>query len=123
LTLNRLFINFAGKNAPQPDADPAFDATTDRTAQRWVETQLATGRIHSAGGPESIQEFHNRGSYYTFLTPQDAGSRATRVIVHQGFDGSAGMANTRVLLFSHHTSVVQVNMQDGMVTNVQVTEK
>ena len=122
LALNRLFVNFNGRNMPQPDADPEFNTTTDRTAQRWAETQIVTGALMDAGGPETIQDYHDRGSYYHFQTPQDKGSRATRVLVHQGFTGGTDVTNMRVLLFSHHKALLHVQVADGMVTKVEVSD-
>jgi len=121
LKLNRFFINYNSQNYPEIDADPTFDATTDRTAQRYAETQIMSGCMFNEGGCESIQEYHDRGSYYHFKCPQDAGSRATRVIVHQGFN-AADVDNMRLLLFSHHKSVMYVSVKDGQVLSVDVEE-
>lgn len=121
LKLNRFFINYNSQNFPQPDADPQFDTSIDKTAQRYVETQIMSGCYYNEGGPESITEYHSRGAFYHFLCPQDDGSRATRVIVHQGFN-AADVANMRLLLFSHHKSVVYVSVKDGQVLSVDVEE-
>lgn len=122
LKLNRFFINYNSQNFPQPDADPEFDATTDRTAQRYAESQIASGCMFDTGGCETIQEYHDRGSYYHFRCPQDAGNRATRVIVHQGFVGGTDVTNMRLLLFCHHKSVMYVSVKDGQVLSVDVEE-
>ena len=122
LKLERFFINYNSQNFPQPDADPAFTATTDRTAQRYVESQIMSGCMFDTGGCETIQEYHDRGSYYHFRCPQDAGNRATRVIVHQGFKQPADLANNRLLLFCHHKSVMYVSVKDGQVLSVDVEE-
>lgn len=122
LKLNRFFINYNSQNFPQPDADPEFDATTDRTAQRYAESQIMSGCMFDTGGCETIQEYHDRGSYYHFRCPQDAGNRATRVIVHQGFTGGTDVTNMRLLLFCHHKSVMYVSVKDGQVLSVDVEE-
>ena len=121
LQLQRMFVNFNSQNFPQPDADPNFDATKDYTTQRYLESQIMSGCYFDTGGCESIQEYHERGAYYHFKTPQDKGTRATRVIVNQGFIGdNDDTKNMRVLLFSHHKSVLQVSIANGQVRNVSV---
>jgi hypothetical protein len=122
LKLTRLFINYNSQNFPQPDSDPAFDETKDYTAQRYTESQIASGCMFDTGGCETIQEYHDRGAYYHFRCPQDAGNRATRVIVHQGFATGTDLTNNRLLLFSHSKSVMYVSVKDGQVLSVDVEE-
>ena len=55
-------------NLPAPDADPNFTPTLDYTTQRYVESQMYAGAYYDTGGCESIQQYHNRGSYYLKLT-------------------------------------------------------
>jgi hypothetical protein len=120
LKLNRMFINYAGQNRPQPDADPTFVANNDYTVQRYVDSQLYSGAYFDTGGAETIKEFHERGSYYYFSWPRDGTDRSTRVNVHFGFTGA--IANGRVLLFDHSKQVARVRVQDGHVVDVQVED-
>ena len=125
LKLNRLFVNYDGVNYPQPDASPEFDDTKDYTTQRYIETQLNSGAYFDSGGAETIQEYHDRGSYYYFATPKDGASRSTRVNVHQGFNTTgpdATSKNMRVLLFSHHKRVARVRVVDGRTVDVQTQD-
>jgi hypothetical protein len=120
LTLNRLFLNYAGQNRPAPDADPSFVAGEDYTVQRYSETQLYSGGMYDCGGCETITEWHKRGAYYYFSWPRDGTDRSTRVNVHFGFTGA--VANARVLLFDHSKKVARVRVQDGRVVDVQVED-
>jgi len=122
LNLNRFFINYAGQNMPAPDADPAFDTNTDRTTQRYMETMLYNGAVFDTGGAETIEEFHERGSYYYFAIPRDGTDRSTRVAIHSGFTGGADVANMRVLLFAHSKQVARVRVADGRVVDVQLED-
>lgn len=121
LLLNRLYINYAGQNMPAPDADPSFVGGTDYTIQRYAETQINSGAYFDSGGGESIDEFHERGSYYYFRWPRDGTDRSTRVIVNQGFNG-ADVANMRVLLFDHSKQVARIRIQNGQVVDVQLED-
>ena len=123
LKLNRFFINYAGQNLPAPDADPSFVAGTDYTIQRYTETQIYSGAYYDTGGAETIQEFHDRGSYYYFSWPRDGTDRSTRVNVHQQFVSlTTDFKFLRVLLFDHSKQVARIRVQDGRVVDVQVED-
>lgn len=119
LDLNRLNISYAGQVLPSPDADPDFIAGTDYTIQRYTDSQLYSGAYFDTGGAETIQQFHDRGSYYYFSWPKDGTNTSTRVIVKSGFKITTDLTNMRVLLFSHSKSVARVRVQDGRVVDVQ----
>ena len=122
IKLQRFFINYAGMNLPAPDADPNFTPTLDYTTQRYVESQMYSGAYYDTGGCESIQQYHNRGSYYYFSWPRDGTDRSTRVNVHQQFDAAADIANMRVLLFDHSKQVARIRVQSGSVVDVQLED-
>ena len=127
LKLNRMFINYAGQNLPAPDADPNFTPQTgaaagiDFTTQRYSESQIYSGAYFDSGGAETIQQYHERGSYYYFAWPRDGTDRSTRVNVHQSFD-AADVTNMRVLLFDHSKQVARIKVQDGRVVDVQIED-
>lgn len=119
--LDRFFINYAGQNLPAPDADPDFVAGKDYTIQRYVETQIYSGAYFDTGGAETIEEWHDRGSYYYFSWPRDGTDRSTRVNVHQKFN-VGDVTNMRCLLFDHSKQVARVRVQDGRVVDVQIED-
>ncbi len=105
------------------DADPNFTTAVDYTTQRYVETQIYSGAYYDTGGAESLEDFHDRGSYYYFAFPKDGTSRDTRVSVHNQFSNLVGdVKNMRLLLFSHYKQVARVQVQDGRVTDVQLED-
>ena len=117
LALSRFYVQYDGKQVPSPDADPTFNSTTDRTTQRYLESQLYTGSYFNEGGSETIQEYHKRGSYYYFAFPRDAASRATRVVLNQEFTSltDSDITNLRVLLFDHSRSVARITIDHGVI--------
>jgi len=122
LKLTRFYYQYAGRQSPQPDSDPKFDSTIDRTTQRYLETQLYSGQYFNSGGTETIEKYHDRGSYYHFMTPKDAGDRSTRVVLNQEFTGLTNDDKEflRVLLFDSSRSVARITISDGVVeVNVQ----
>jgi hypothetical protein len=122
--LTRLMIQFSGQTQPSPDADPAYNTTTqvDYTTQRYVESLLATGSYWDHGGSEDIDTYYRRGSYYAFNFARDGTDRSTRVTVNCGFDGTADVSNARILLFSMASQIARVTVQNGNVTDVTVED-
>lgn len=125
LKLNRLYVSYAGVQMPSPDADPEFKAGTDRTTQRYIESLINSGNYGTSGSSETIQDYHNRGSYYHFEWPRDGTDRSTRVVVYNQFqgDGGADVSNMNVLLFCHHKQVARVQVANGRVVDVQVEDQ
>ena len=122
LGLNRMFIQYAGRQLPQPDSDATFESGQDYTTQRYLETQLYSGAYHDTGGAETIEEWHDRGAYQFYRFPKDGTDRSTRVICHQGFKSGTDVANMRVLLFDHSKQVCRVQVSNGFVTDVQIED-
>jgi len=133
LKLNRMFVNYAGVNRPQPDAAPVYQVgnSIDYTIQRYVDSQLYTGSYFDNGGGEELKEWQERGAYYYFAWPRDGNDRSTRVNVHFGFDGAieappavgaAAVAVGRVLLFDHSKKVARIQVQDGRVIMAEVQD-
>ena len=122
LALNRFYMNYAGQSLPSPDADPTFDVQVDKTTQRYADTMLYNGGIFDAGGCETIEEYHDRGSYYYFAIPRDGSDRSTQVAVHQQFKTGTNIDNMRALLFSHSKQVARVSVSDGRVVSVALED-
>lgn len=123
LRLNRLFVNYSGRSVPNPDSDPTFDTSVDRTTQRYLDSIMGTGSYFGESS-ETIQAFHNRGSYHYFPWSKDSNDRSTRVSVNTGFISTGGtdLSNTRLLLFSISSQIAKVTIENGSVTNVDVQD-
>jgi hypothetical protein len=123
LRLTRFFYNYAGVSQPSPDSDGSFNATVDRTTQRYLESMMNSEAYYDTGSGESIYEYHKRGSYLYYKVDRDGSDRSTRLTVHTQFNATdAEIANTRILLFDHSKQVARVRIQDGRVVDVQVED-
>ena len=124
LKLNRMFLQYAGKSFPQPDADPSFKLGTsanDYTTQRYIETSINTGAYFSEGGGESIQDWQKRGCVHYFSCPKDAQDRSTRATINTMF--SAKFDNkANLVVWDHFKSAAKVTIQRGMVTEVELID-
>ena len=121
LSMNRQYFSYSGHNYPPQDAETKFDATTDRTTQRYVESLMQSNAYSDTGGNETIAEFHSAGSYYHQKIYKDRSDGATRAVVYSGFSG-VDNANARVLVFDTHTIVAEVTISNGSIKNVSVAE-
>jgi hypothetical protein len=121
LRLNRFYMSYGGVNYPQNDADVSFNATTDKTTQRYVESMMQSEAYYDGGGAESIQQYHTAGSYYHQNTYKDGRDQSTRVTVYSGLSG-VNLANGRVILFDHHTILAEIEIENGTVKGVSVSD-
>ena len=120
LDLERFYLSYASQQQPSPDADPEFKLGTDKTVQRYLETQLNTGGYFDSGGAETIAEYHKRGSYYHFDFPKDATDNSTRVVVNQQF--KTDVSNMRALLFNHYRQTARIVVAEGQTREVLVED-
>ena len=123
LKLARFHIQYAGKTIPSPDYDGVYKtggSFVDFTGQMYAETMINTGGVYSEGSSESLEDWHKRGPYYSFMWPKSAGDMSTRAIVYFQFDASAGLVNgdQRLVLFAHSRKAVVISIRNGMVQNV-----
>jgi hypothetical protein len=122
LKLTRLHVSYAGNNYPSPDAEPNFIDGTDFTVNRYVDSNIYSGAYFGMGGCESIEQFHERGSYYYFACPKDDDDASTRVVVNAGFQIGTDTTNMRILLFAHSRQCASVSMIDGKCQSVNVQD-
>jgi len=136
LNLKRFYIQYAGQQFPQPDADPSYSNAfltdnalnirdtelADLTTERYLQSLMHSGQYFSEC-PESFDEYQGRGPYYHFATPKDASDMSTRVTVSQEFSSNvADNNNIRVLLFHHSKRVARVTLTNGVATDVQTED-
>jgi hypothetical protein len=134
LALNSLFVSYAGVNQPSPNADPSFDPAAanavDTTTRLYIESMMNAGLYWNPGSCETIEDYHERGSFYHFNFPKDPSDQSTRVLVNSGFRGTAGnivaapaqSATFQLLLFEHYKQVARIVLQDGRVVDVALQD-
>jgi len=123
LALNRMFLSYANQNKPSPDADPSFNATTDRSAQLYQDTYSDAGAVWDVSPPESYKEWTDRGRYYYFKWHKDGSDASTRVIVNSQFVGETPVTYMNMLLFSISRRAATVTVKDGQVVSVEIFDR
>lgn len=124
LRLNRLFLNYANMNKPQPDADPDYvpASARDYTLQRYNDSMIYSGQYNNSGGCETLQDWQDRGPYYHFKWYKDGSDRSTQVTTNFSFSTALTADRGRVLLFNHYRKVASVRIENGMVVDVRTQE-
>lgn len=116
-SLQRLFVMYASQNKPSPDADPIFSGTVNYLKQRYADSVLYNNSYFSGPGPETFQEWLDRGMYFYWSWSKDANDKSTRVNVN--YQLSEDMGNDgRLLLFSHEQKMAIVSVRNGRVEDV-----
>lgn len=124
-SLQRLYIQYAGQNKPQPDADPSFICPDplqvgdciNYLKQRYADSILYSGAYFDCGGSEDFYDWLNRGMYFYFSWPKDGLNESTRVNVNYQLSQNMGN-NASVLLFDHHKKMIIITVREGRVVDV-----
>ena len=129
LRLSSLQINYANEVKPRTTASwvhndelvaGGVSSPIDQLTQRYIDTNLYNGRFYSDGGPESIEEYKERGAYYFFAWPKEGSDVSTSVLVKVGFRLPNLTVDTgRIFLFEHKKRVAIVKIANGMVVSVE----
>ena len=128
LNLRSIQMTYAGQTKPQTRwssgitvNDPA-GRNSEYIAHLYYQGLLETGRANDQGGAESLDEFLQRGAFYSFRFDKDASSRETEVQLQIGY---ANVELTRpfdvtskVFLVAKHRSVRQITISNGAIVQV-----
>lgn len=122
LLLRRLYVQYAGMNKPQPDADPSYKVSDleDYTSQRYADSIIYASTYFTSGGPESLVEWQDRGAYYYWKWPRDASDQSTRCLVN--YQLSEAVTTGTILLFNEFRSVASIKIENGNSVMVEVRE-
>lgn len=124
LSLTRFYLQYAGVQRPSPDADPDYvSGVVDRTVERYYETYTECGMLTDTAGPETLEEWQQRGPYLWLNYPRDSRDGSTRVQVNQEFSDNAITTNGNILLFGISETSVKVTIADGNIIDIQQVER
>lgn len=121
--LTSIQISYAGENKPSvrwqsESKEPVNGANgSDLSQQRYLDTQLYSGRIWSEGGAESYADWKKRGGLYHFSFTRDASDRSTQLQVASSWSNLP--ANSMLFVVAHFTRAVSISTENGLVTSVE----
>lgn len=120
--LERWYAQTKGQRFPQVDYDAELSEGKDYFNQLYMNSILACGAYHDAGGAETFKEWIERGPYLHWKVPTDGSNVDTRFAVNQSFAAGSQTNQTQVLLFDHYREAVQVVVKDGRTQLVSAFE-
>lgn len=116
-SLTQLQLTYNNVTKPSTNWSSAFSPTINQLQQRYFETQMESGMLHSEGGSESFEDWLARGCLYLFDFSKDENSRTTQLQLQATFSGNVSSANLFICAF--YESKVEIATENGMVQNVR----
>ena len=116
--LTALQLTYANITKPSTRWGSKFDpADTNQIQQRYLETHLESGLIHSQGGAETLKDYLERGMMYHFSFDKDSEDKSTQVQLSTEF--SAVPADAHVFLLAFYKQKVEITTNNGYTVNVR----
>lgn len=129
LKLERFYLRYGGKQLPTPIPDISFtgvDAVNNLGAkefllQRYYETLQYTHLNTSLKNCEPFEKWLERGAYYHFAG-YGSHQKEDRCYVSQKFKSFTGNVAPNLLLFDHFCKKININISNGMIKDVNVSD-
>lgn len=114
--LTGLQLQYANTAKPATRWTSDSSGTADLLQQRYLDTQMYSGRIMSAGGSETYADWRTRGPLYHFTFHRDASDRSTYLQVSATFENLG--ANANLFVVAHFSTAVEVVSENGFIVSV-----
>lgn len=121
LNLRSIQLSYANETKPSTRWTSEFKdgAAGDRKnylQQRYLDTQLYSGKMWDQGGAEAFASWLKRGPMYHMSWLRDQSDRSTHVQLNIQFENLE--ANANVFLCAHFSRVCEITTQNGFVVSV-----
>jgi hypothetical protein len=121
MDVTRFFLNFAGKNYPQPDLDATFVDGKDYYTWAYMQAVVGGGMYPDVGGTETYEQWKQKGPLFIYAVNRDGRSQATRVQVNQSFVNA--LATRNLLLINVFKQVCKVSIANAKVQMVELSDR
>lgn len=121
MDVTRFFLNFAGKNYPQPDLDATFVDGKDYYTWAYMQAVIGGGMYPDVGGTETYEQWKQKGPLFIYAVNRDGRSQATRVQVNQSF--VSALAGRNLLLMNVFKQVCKVSIANAKVQMVELSDR
>jgi len=121
MDVTRFFLNFAGKNYPQPDLDASFVDGKDYYTWAYMQAVIGGGMYPDVGGSETYEQWKQKGPLFIYAVNRDGRSQATRVQVNQSFVNA--LATRNLLLINVFKQVCKVSIANAKVQMVELSDR
>jgi len=121
MDVTRFFLNFAGKNYPQPDLDATFVDGKDYYTWAYMQSVVGGGMYPDVGGTETYEQWKQKGPLFIYAVNRDGRSQATRVQVNQSFVNA--LVGRNLLLINVFKQVCKVSIANAKVQMVELSDR
>ena len=121
--LKRLYLRKGNLELPSPYPNIEFEAGNAQqyVSQLYTENLQYKSEMFNPGGQESLQQWLDRGPYYHYRF-DPTGMDDERVYVSHQFNNDITSNRMQILLFDHFYRKVQLDLKDGIIHTVRVSE-
>ena len=110
-------IQYANQNKPATRHTSEYKVDSNFMQQRYLDTQMYSGRMWSEGGSEGFGDWIKRGPLYHWSWVRDQSDRSTHCQVNIQF--GAIEANANLFIVAHYTNAIAVTTENGFITDVE----
>jgi len=114
--LQRYQLRINGETLPTPTPDIKYNADNsnqDFTTQQYYEQLHYNGTVF-LDEPEGLQNWLERGPYYSYVLPKKLGAKSSRLYVSSEFRGALP-ENILLLVFDHYYKGFKLHIENGLV--------
>lgn len=120
-TLQSLQLTYANTTKPPTRWTSQYDLAggvgVNKLQQRYLDSQIESGQAFSSGGSETFASWIESGPYYHYSFLRDKDDRSTQLQLQINFTNMENNANCFVV--AHYTRQIEMQVQNGFITNVQ----
>jgi hypothetical protein len=117
--LNNLQLTFANTTKPPTNWLSMAGAKTEGLHQRYLDTQIESGQAFSSGGCESMADWLANGPIYHYTFVRDASDRSTQLQLSSQWSGNISASTDNIFCVAHYTRSVQIDVENGYISQVQ----
>ena len=115
--LQSIQVTYANESKPSTRWTSEYKDNINYLRQRYLDTQMYSGKFWSEGGAESFPDWLKRGGLYHFSYIRDESDRSTHCQINVQYTNIE--PNTNLFVIAHYSRAVQITTQDGFVVDVQ----
>lgn len=119
-TLQSLQLTYANTTKPPTRWTSQYDLQAgvgvNKLQQRYLDSQIESGQAFSSGGSETFASWLESGPYYHYSFLRDKDDRSTQLQLQINYNQMEANANCFVV--AHYTREVQLQVQNGFITNI-----
>ena len=116
--MEQIQLTYGNVSKPSTKWSSDFTANANLMTQRYLTTQINSGRVWSEGGAESFDQWLERGALVHWDFTRDMNDRSSHLQIQIKYDNISNPSGANLFVVSHYTRTVQISTQNGRVADV-----